>query len=564
MRSVFGTEGSIREVNLLPAFVALWRAQESGRLDFSRGGVAVAFDLRDGDVVGVSATEPQYDTAAVLIRAGKLDSGALERLAIRGGLPPALAALQAGLLTKREWRWGEKIRAIEVLTDLLSWPEGRYRFDRDFSPEPSEFHLPVPRLLLELFLRSRDEDLVRDALGDESAPLHRSPNFEEEFSSFGLTADAESVIRLIDGKSSPNDIASKAPADAFAVRKLLAALSVLGLARSSPQTGPRGLVAVPDPSPEEPESEAPEDSASTVALRSEEFAPSPIDLPPAASLDSEIPRSYEEAERFRDLSPAVADYDSLEAQAPSRGPELEEAWDIAPPERGAADLAIDDGPGPVLADPEPRRRGPGLALFGVLLLLAAIVGAVLWLRSRPVSTTTAGLPAPTPTEAPAALPEPTAAAVAEPTAAPVTEPTLAAPPTRAALPPTARPRPEPTARASAPPPPLPVAGASRSSWDERASRDRRRLVSEPATRYTIQLMLACEVSSLTDAWKHDRPEGTMWLVASTHRGRSCYRVLWGRYPTLEAARAGQDRVPEHFRTRTNRPAVIDARKTLLP
>ena len=68
------------------------------------------------------------------------------------------------------------------------------------------------------------------------------------------------------------------------------------------------------------------------------------------------------------------------------------------------------------------------------------------------------------------------------------------------------------------------------------SRDRKRLEAEKKTRYAIQLELACETPSLAEAWKHDRPAGSMWLLSTQHAGRECFKVLWGRYPTLEAAK----------------------------
>ena len=129
----------------------------------------------------------------------------------------------------REWRWGEKIRAVEVLSDLLIWLEGDYWFFRTGAQDAGEFRLTIPRLILELFLRSRDRNLVLHYLGGADVPLARATAFDAEFPSFGLTADAESVVQLIDGERTAAEIASEAPADAFAVEKLLAALVTLGL-----------------------------------------------------------------------------------------------------------------------------------------------------------------------------------------------------------------------------------------------------------------------------------------------------------------------------------------------
>src|SRR5207253_2077967 len=97
-----------------------------------------------------------FESSAILVRAGKLDAAALERLSVPEGTDGALAALQAGILTRREWRWGEKIRAIEVLADLLGWNDGKYYYDSEARPQAGDFTLTIPRLVLELFLRSRD------------------------------------------------------------------------------------------------------------------------------------------------------------------------------------------------------------------------------------------------------------------------------------------------------------------------------------------------------------------------------------------------------------------------
>ena len=53
-------------------------------------------------------------------------------------------------------------------------------------------------------------------------------------------------------------------------------------------------------------------------------------------------------------------------------------------------------------------------------------------------------------------------------------------------------------------------------------------------------------------------------VAAEHRGRSCFRVFWGRYATLDEARRAKESVPRFFFTRTNHPAVVSPRASLLP
>ena len=208
MRTEIGPRGDIRSTDILAGLVSLWRESASGTLQFSRSGATCGFDLSSGEIVSTSASDARFDTAEILVRAGKLDSTTLERLTAGSGSDRALTALQAGVLTKREWRWGEKIRAVEILSDLLTWIEGDYTFFRASSREGGEFRLTIPRLILELFLRSRDRGLVLHHLGGADVPLVRDARFDEEFATFGLTDDAESVVRLIDGESTAADISA--------------------------------------------------------------------------------------------------------------------------------------------------------------------------------------------------------------------------------------------------------------------------------------------------------------------------------------------------------------------
>ena len=271
MRNAFEAEGEIRGTDLLAALVALWREGASGTLQFSRSGATAGFDVAAGDVVRTASSDARFDTAAILVRAGKLDQATLERLPVGQGGDRAAVALQTGVLTRREWRWGEKIRAVEVLSDLLTWLEGDYWFFRTGAQDASEFRLTIPRLVLELFLRSRDRNLILHYLGGADVPLARATAFDAEFPSFGLTADAESVVQLIDGERTAAEIASEAPADAFAVEKLLAALVTLGLVHPefAPGEEPPAAPPFPPAAPPFPIEERERERADAVAAADE-------------------------------------------------------------------------------------------------------------------------------------------------------------------------------------------------------------------------------------------------------------------------------------------------------
>jgi septal ring-binding cell division protein DamX len=231
------------------------------------------------------------------------------------------------------------------------------------------------------------------------------------------------------------------------------------------------------------------------------------------------------------------------------------------------------------APPAPPRGGFGAVLAWVLGGLVVLVAAVVFIRSRTATTvgsagpsiaTSSVAPAPTtaPTEAVAVVvvpsPVPTAPAVAA-TSVPAPRRTAVPVPTRAAA---VRPTPRPPASHSQAPSAAPAAAStgsaervpgSRSEWSARAAREQKRLAGEPSVRYSIQLELACEVPSLAEAWKYDRPAGSMWVLTTRHGPKECFRVLWGRYPTLDAAKAAKSSAPAYFNTASNHPAVVSVR-----
>lgn len=545
MRTRFEPEGDLASVDILAGLVALWREAGSGVLRAEHPASSARFDLADGEVVGVTSSDSRFDTAAILVRAGKLDAASLDRLVAPEGSDRALAALAAGILTKREWRWGEKIRAIEVLSDLLMWANGSYTFDSVARPLAQELRIPIPRLLLELFLRSRDRNLIDHQLGASDVPLVRSENFEQEFSGFGLTADAESVVRLIDGRATAAGIAEKAPADEFAVQKLLAALMTLGLVR--PDFAAEEPAAAPIRGGEEWRESG---RLTPLDFRGESSEAGSEQFPEPLRASPEEP----EATDFSDFPPSVAEEplsEAAESEDRDRAFPARESpiggWEPLPPEPLDRTLEI-----PVSPPEASRSKGRGLLFASLAAILVAGVAAFLLLRPfKPGSPPPAVAP---PTEA---TPSPIAAEDLTP------GPIGLAPPSP--VPQGLEPSPVPTPPAALPTPSerppasrTPVEGERR-KWLERAERDRKRLQSERRTAYAIQLELACEVPTLEKAWTYDRPAGSLWLLTSPHGGRTCFKVLWGRYGSLEAARRAKSGIPSFFTTGGNRPAVVAVR-----
>jgi hypothetical protein len=574
MRTAFEREGDVRSVDLLGAFATLWRDGASGVVRFSGPHRTVRFDVSDGDLVAVSSSDDSFDTAEILRRAEKLSADALADGRIPPGTDRARYLRDIGLLSDRDWRWGEKLRIVEILSDLVNWLDGTYRYVETATPEPSDFQIGIDRVILELYLRSSDREFIHHSLGAPETVLVRAGDFDEKFSSLGLTPDALEVAAAIDGRSTAAEISGHTPPDPFSVEKLLAALATLGLvhpeyALETPRI-PEAVSPAPRP-PEAPAALEPEPEQEPEPEPESEPEPEPIPKPepewqPAPAAEAAEPVFTPLPERLE----SEDDLELLEMPAPAAVPDERPAldlWEAAPAEPLDQPLAVVDAPD--FGADRRRSRSP----VWLLILLAVGVGALLLLRSREPSGTSRPVPPGSPAEA-------TPAAIASPSP-PAAAPAIPVFPTAVALRPTTAPTAAPTATAAVAPSPAPtaivsrptpaerrprpaVSGAprSREDWLALADRDRGRLASDSGARFTIQLELVCELPSLEEAWVYDR-EGTMWLLPAEHRGRTCFRVFWGRYRTLEDARAAKSSVPPFFFTPTNRPVVVSTSGALL-
>lgn len=75
--------------------------------------------------------------------------------------------------------------------------------------------------------------------------------------------------------------------------------------------------------------------------------------------------------------------------------------------------------------------------------------------------------------------------------------------------------------------------------------------------YAVQFELVCETASVARALEAG---GRVWFVPVQYRGRPCYRMFWGAYPTREEAEKGKSEIPQELRG--SGPVVVRPRELL--
>ncbi len=598
MRETFDASGPLASIDALAAVCGIGRRGESGTLRVTGpAGESVRFGFAEGVLVALDPP-PDSGPADVLIRGGKVQRATYEALTVGDFEDRFAVAAASGVISRREANWGLKISAIETLVRLLSWGDGEYSWEEG-APEPTAppLKLRIDQWVLELFLRSNDRGFVVRKIGPPDVPVARAEGFAESFAALGLTADADAVVEGVDGRRTIDEIVRRSRADEFATLKLLAALITLGLVLpiheipetagddSAPTTeSDFAPASIPDSgaAPEELAALEPDEfELATPAGSASEETPEPEPAPePAAEPEASAPSAERE--------PPEAPWEPEAIEAPDAAFERVEAGssEPPPPESEAENAAPSPEPLPLpdisvplfaLTAPEPEaspepepapddsfpsgagdlHRSQGGLRAAALLAALALVGILILVRRREASPRQTAPPSAAASPGAPARPAPGPAATEPPPrrSPPVTEPAPERTPDRVAA--------APTPKKSASPERRPkkaeaeaASPARNDSWDALARTGRKTFEHPGVHRYAIQLELACEGSTLQKAFAADPERRQIWLSSYSFRGRSCYRVLWGKYRDLDSAKAAKSTVPEFFSRDGNHPTVV--------
>ena len=79
---------------------------------------------------------------------------------------------------------------------------------------------------------------------------------------------------------------------------------------------------------------------------------------------------------------------------------------------------------------------------------------------------------------------------------------------------------------------------------------------EEAGYYSLQLMIACESRSLESARARSGDDALLYILPFSLQGRSCYRTMWGVYPSQQAARDAGDSLPDAWSDTGVKPIAI--------
>jgi hypothetical protein len=187
-------------------------------------------------VVAVSSSRPDHALPALLASGGlvsqaKLDEAAEE--ASRTGHPLGRTLVSGGTLDQEFLEQALAAQARMLVSNLVEWDAGRYRFVPDEGPQPEEdegHSISTDGLIVGAVRALHDPDVVRFALGD----LDRSPRRSYEAGrrrAEAILGPAElALLERVDGSRSARALLSESGLPAAEAQRSLLILLSLGLA----------------------------------------------------------------------------------------------------------------------------------------------------------------------------------------------------------------------------------------------------------------------------------------------------------------------------------------------
>jgi hypothetical protein len=204
-------EGQMQRVETPDLLTFVNLARRTGLLEMERASQSTRIFFKQGDPVFASSTRDGLRLGDLLRRMGKVSPKDLERCASRqrgAGDRIGQALVADKLLTEAELLSILKVQVSEVIFDTFTWSEGRFAFYDDVvhPPNATTIDMNLQNLLMEGVRRLDERDRLSDAFPDHGALVEALANPEWVKDNMSLMPEEWSVLFLVDGRRSLQEI----------------------------------------------------------------------------------------------------------------------------------------------------------------------------------------------------------------------------------------------------------------------------------------------------------------------------------------------------------------------
>ena len=541
-----------------------------------------------GDTVFAQSTHLADRLTTILVERGRITQAQMDyALAnLKPGISIGKNLIEMGFITQRDLLDVAKLQVERIIHGCMAQADAMPAFEsRELDAHVVRLPLNTPQLLLGGMLAIQDRGSLLELLG----PLNQVVVLQgKSLMDLSLPPDLGRLTTLLDGTHTLLELGREAQAEPLRVGAFALFLREMGWARlhEMPPLDRQALESAlaGDPEPLSPPlaeaAEAPGEPSASLFNTIQEAArpttnlehlsqaldeePIPEPAPPEPVLPEPeplylpegltVPGLAEEPEPTLHVETGHADLPTPSVELPPL-PEPEPEAEPVPEPPAPLRVHLEPDPEPEPAPAEEAGAAPRSGLYKWVALAAVVVvclvaGFLVLRRRHPAPTP----PAPPATSKPA--PEPDRI---RPEGAPSIAVPPQAAPTEAAKPEEAKPEPRPEpVKAVAAALPDRLEALRKGDLDKASAQGAQHVKESKPDHWALRLEIACQgdtIRRVQDLFKDEKPD--LFLLPMTLRdGRICYQILYGDYPTKDAAEKGSKRLPAAFGADRDRPKAF--------
>ena len=226
--------GDVKDMTIPWLFQSLRAEKKTGTVIFSRETAIKKVYFQNGDVIFASSNLDDDRFGEFLLRSNKLTRAQFDasaELTKKTGKKLGAILVELGFISPQDLVTGVKEQVKQIILSLFTWRDGRYIFDD--SPLPTSDIIPLQMSIGNLIvegIRSQDWQLVRKSLPPLKTKLRPAVDPSFLFQGADLDQDQQSILSLIDGNRSIEELCSLSGLGDFNTLKAIYALLALKMA----------------------------------------------------------------------------------------------------------------------------------------------------------------------------------------------------------------------------------------------------------------------------------------------------------------------------------------------
>lgn len=219
-------KGDIADVPLANILQTVNERKLTGELMFSRGTDNVGLKLKGGEILFAYSNDPATRLGEWLLMRDKITVTQYEesvRLLKETGMRQGAILLNLGYIPPLELERSVKLQVCDIVYSLFNWSTGQYHFKpEDMKGEVITLDISLTELIIKGAGQLKNWPLIERSLKPFDTVLEINRKFNlHEAKRVRLSQEEDSILHLVDGQSSIEQIISRSPFPAYATIRCL-------------------------------------------------------------------------------------------------------------------------------------------------------------------------------------------------------------------------------------------------------------------------------------------------------------------------------------------------------